>query len=86
MDIQLPADICQRLEACVAGGGYRNEEEVLREALDALEQREQEKLQRWNEGNAIAIEQSRHGLSKLLDDAAVLARLRGRLAAEGITD
>lgn len=86
MDIQLPADICQRLEACIVGGGYASREEVLREALDALEQREQEKRTRWTDGNAIAIEQSRQGLSRPLDDAAVLARLRRRLAAEGITD
>ncbi len=84
MHIQLSADICQRVEACIAGGSYLNEEEVLREALDALEQREQEKRQRWSDGNAIAIEQSRQGLSKPLDDAAVLARLRERLSAEGI--
>jgi Arc/MetJ-type ribon-helix-helix transcriptional regulator len=86
MDIQLPADICQRLEACLAGGGFQNEAEVLREALDALEQREQEKRRRWNDGNAIATEQSQLGLSRPLDDAAVLARLRRRLAAEGIAD
>jgi len=86
MHIQLPADICQRLEACIATGGYQCEEEVLREALDALDQREQEKLRRWNDGNAIAIEQSRQGLSRPLDDAAVLARLRRRLAAEGISN
>jgi Arc/MetJ-type ribon-helix-helix transcriptional regulator len=86
MDLQLPADICQRLEACIAGGGFQNEAEVLREALDALDQREQEKLRRWNEGNAIAIGQSQQGLSRPLDDAAVLARLRRRLAAEGIAD
>jgi Arc/MetJ-type ribon-helix-helix transcriptional regulator len=86
MTYQLPADISERLQACVAGGHYRSEEDVLRDALDALEQREQEKLQRWHEGNAIAMEQSRQGLSKPLDDDAVLARLRARLAAEGIVD
>jgi Arc/MetJ-type ribon-helix-helix transcriptional regulator len=86
MPYQLPADISERVQACVAGGNYRSEDEVLRDALDALEQREQEKLRRWNEGNAIAMEQSRQGLSKPLDDDAVLSRLRARLAAEGITD
>jgi Arc/MetJ-type ribon-helix-helix transcriptional regulator len=83
---QLPPDISERLQACVASGSYRSEEEVLREALDALEQREQDKLRRWHEGNKIATEQSRQGLSKPLDDEAVVARLRQRLAAEGITD
>lgn len=86
MQYQLPPDISDRLQACVAAGGYRSEEEVLRDALDALEQREQEKLRRWHEGNEVAIEQSRQGLSKPLDDEAVLMRLRARLAAAGITD
>lgn len=59
---------------------------MLRSALDALEERDQEKLRRWHEGNRIAIEQSRQGLSKPLDDEQVLQRLRARLAQEGITD
>ena len=86
MHYQFPTDISQRLQAFIAGGSYRSEEEVLREALDALEQRELEKLERWHDGNAIAIEQSRLGFSMPLDDAAVLSRLRERLAAEGIAD
>jgi Arc/MetJ-type ribon-helix-helix transcriptional regulator len=83
---QFPPDISQRLEACIAGGRYQTEDDVLREALDALADRERELLERWHQGNAIASEQSRQGLSRPLDDAAVLARLRTRLAAEGITD
>jgi Arc/MetJ-type ribon-helix-helix transcriptional regulator len=83
---QLPPDISERLQAWVVAGGYRSEEEALREALDALDERDQEKRRRWHDGNALAIEQSRQGLSKPLDDEAVLARLRARLAAEGITD
>jgi Arc/MetJ-type ribon-helix-helix transcriptional regulator len=86
MPLQLPPDINERLQACVASGSYRSEEDVLRDALDALEQRERDKRQRWHEGNAIAIEQSRQGLSKPLDDEAVVTRLRERLAAEGITN
>jgi Arc/MetJ-type ribon-helix-helix transcriptional regulator len=83
---QLPPDISERLQACVAAGGYRSEEEALREALNALDERDQEKRRRWHEGNALAIEQSRQGLSKPLDDEAVLGRLRARLAADGLTD
>lgn len=83
---QFPTDINQRLEACLLTGAYRNEDEVLRAALDALEQHERDKLQRWNECNAIATEQSRQGMSHPLDDEAVLTRLRERLALEGITD
>jgi Arc/MetJ-type ribon-helix-helix transcriptional regulator len=85
MHYQFPADISERLQACIAGGRFQNEDEVLRNALDALEQREHDLLERWHNGNAIAIEQSREGLSKPLDDEAVLSRLRARLAAEGIT-
>jgi len=85
MNFPLPDDICQRLQACVAWGSHESEEDVLRDALDALEQREQHKLARWGEENAISMEQSRQGLSKPLDDDAVIARLNQRLAASGIT-
>jgi Arc/MetJ-type ribon-helix-helix transcriptional regulator len=83
---QFPSDISQRLDACLVSGSYQNQDDVLRDALDALEQREQEKRRRWDEGNQIAMEQSRQGLSQPLDDAAVVDRLRKRLAAEGIVD
>jgi Arc/MetJ-type ribon-helix-helix transcriptional regulator len=86
MSYQLPSDISDRLQACIATGVYRSEDEVLRDALDALEQRHEKKLRLWQDGNAIALEQSRQGLSRPLDDRAVLARLRDRLAAEGITE
>ena len=68
----------------MSSGDYTSEDEVLRDALAALEQLEQDKLTRWNERNQIAIEQSRRGLSKPLDDQKVLGRLRERLAKEGI--
>lgn len=84
MSLQLPADINERIQACVASGSFHSEEDVLRAALNALEDRERDKLRRWNEGNAIALEESRQGLSRPLDDEAVIARLRERLAAEGI--
>lgn len=83
---QFPSDISARLDACLGSGAYQNQDEVMRDALDALEQREQEKLRRWNEGNQIAMEQSRQGLSRPLDDAAVIDRLRKRLVAERIVD
>jgi Arc/MetJ-type ribon-helix-helix transcriptional regulator len=86
MSYQLPPDLDDRVQAYVVTGAFQNEDDVLRTALDALEEREQEKLRRWNEGNRLAIEQSKQGLSKPLDDEAVLARLRERLAREGITD
>ena len=48
--------------------------------LDALHQLEQDKLRRWNDRNAIAIDQSRLGLSKPLDIEALLAGIEQRLA------
>jgi Arc/MetJ-type ribon-helix-helix transcriptional regulator len=86
MHYQLPPDISERLHACIATGSYRSEEEVLRDALDALAEREVDKLRRWHEGNQISIAQSRQGLAQPLDDQAVLARLHARLAAAGITE
>ena len=59
--------------------GLQNEDDVLREALDALHQLDQDKLRRWHEGNELAIEQSRRGLSKPLDLESVLARVEERL-------
>jgi Arc/MetJ-type ribon-helix-helix transcriptional regulator len=86
MGYQLPPDLDYRVQAYLADGGYQNEDEVLRTALDALVEREQEKLRRWDERNRLAIEQSARGLSKPLDDEAVIARLRARLAKEGIAE
>jgi Arc/MetJ-type ribon-helix-helix transcriptional regulator len=86
MNLQLPPDINVRVQAYLGSGAFSSEEDVLRTALDALEERDEEKLRRWHEGNRIAMEQSRLGLSKPLDDEAVLQRLRARLAQEGIVD
>ena len=86
MNYQFPPDIEERLKARMSDGRYQSEDDVLREAMDALDQLEQDKLIRWDEGNRLAIRQSREGLSKPLDDEAVLGRLRERLAKEGIVD
>lgn len=84
MTRQFPADVEQLIKQRMALGIYASEDEVLRDALGALEQREQERLARWDERNRLAIEQSKQGLSKPLDDEKVLARLHERLANEGI--
>jgi Arc/MetJ-type ribon-helix-helix transcriptional regulator len=86
MPYRLPPDVDHRVRAYLAAGGFQNEGDVLRTALDALEERDQEKLRRWHEGNDLAMEQSRQGLSKPLDVEAVLVRVRTRLAKEGIPD
>jgi putative addiction module CopG family antidote len=40
MNDSLPSDIQQRIEAQIANGSFANKEEVLREAMDALERRQ----------------------------------------------
>ncbi len=65
-------------------GQYASEAELLRDAMDALDRLEEDRLLHWRERNRLAIEQSQQGKSKPLNDSAVLARLRERLAAEGI--
>ena len=47
---------------------------------------EWDKLQRWNERNAVSGEQSRQGLSKPLDLAGVLERVERRVADHGTTE
>jgi Arc/MetJ-type ribon-helix-helix transcriptional regulator len=84
MEYQFPSDIRDRLQIRLQNGLYTDEDDVLRDAMDALDQMEQDKLLRWHERNRLAAEQSSQGLSKPLDDEAVLVRLRERLAREGV--
>ncbi len=86
MNYQFPPDIEERLKARLGDGRYQSEDDVLREAMDALDQLEQDKLTRWDERNRMAVQQSQQSLSRPLDDDAVLGRLRERLAKEGIVD
>jgi Arc/MetJ-type ribon-helix-helix transcriptional regulator len=84
MAYEFPTDIRERLKARLEEGVYQSEDDVIRDAMDAFDQLEQDKLTRWNERNRLAIAQSEQGLSKPLDGERVLARLRERLAKEGI--
>ena len=86
MSYQFPPDIEERLKARMSDGRYQSEDDVLREAMNALDQLEQDKLIRWEERNRLSTRQSEQGLSKPLDDEAVLGRLRERLVKEGIVD
>ena len=86
MSYEFPPDLEQRVRARMSDGRYGSEDDLLREAMDAFDQLEQDKIARWDERNRTAQEQSRQSLSKPLDDEAVLARLRERLAREGIVD
>ena len=86
MAYEFPTDIRDRLKARLDDGVYRSEDDVIRHAMDALDQIEQDKLTRWHERNWLATEQSKQGLSKPLDDQKVLCRLRERLVTEGILE
>ena len=79
-----PPDIEERLKAWMSEGRYASEADVLREAMDALDQLEEDKLVRWRNRNRIATEQSQQGKSRPLNDKAVLERLRKRLLEEGV--
>jgi Arc/MetJ-type ribon-helix-helix transcriptional regulator len=86
MSFEIPSDVRDRVTARLNAGVYQNEGDVLRDAMNALDQVEEETLTRWHERNRMAIEQSERGLSKPLDEEAVLDRLRQRLANEGIIE
>lgn len=80
MQYQFPPDLDERVRARMTDGAYQSEDDLLREALDALDDRERQLLQRWHEGNRIAMEQSRQGLSKPLDLDRVMEQVTKRMA------
>lgn len=80
---QFPPDVQQWFDAHLSTGVYQSPDELLRDAMNALDELDQERVRLFQEGNRIAIEQSRLGLSKPLDLGAVLARVEQRVTAEG---
>ena len=80
MSYQFPPDLEQRVKARMSQRGHPSEDDVLREAMNALDELELAKLRLWNERNQIAIEQSRRGLSKPLDLESLLNRVEKRFA------
>jgi Arc/MetJ-type ribon-helix-helix transcriptional regulator len=80
MSYPFPPDLDERIRARMSGGAYQSEDDVLREALNALDEREQETLRRWNERNQTAMEQSRLGVSTPLDLDRILGRVEQRMA------
>lgn len=83
MHYQFPPDIQQRVHARLTNGPYDSEDDVLRDAMNALDSLDREKLRLFEEGNRISAEQSRLGISKPLDLDAVLARVEQRVAGKG---
>jgi Arc/MetJ-type ribon-helix-helix transcriptional regulator len=86
MAYQFPPDVEKLVKDRMALGIYSSEDEILRDALGALEQVELDTIRRWEERRRLATDESNRGLSKPLDEAKVLARLRERLAKEGVLD
>jgi Arc/MetJ-type ribon-helix-helix transcriptional regulator len=80
MAYQFPPDLDERVKAQMLRRGLPSEDDVLREAMDALDQLEQDKLRRWHERNQIAIEQSHLEQSTPLDLESVLIRVEERIA------
>ena len=76
MPYEFPPDIQERLTARLSSDGvYQSEDDVIRDAMDALDQIEEDKLVRWNERNQLATQQSRQGLSKPLNDDQICKKL-----------
>jgi putative addiction module CopG family antidote len=85
MDISIPFDMQQRIDAQIAAGGFVNAEEVMREALDTLERR-QRGLAELREKVAAAEEDVAAGRVGVFDRDELLRELHSRLALRGITD
>jgi len=81
MQYQFPQDLQKWVDAHMSAGGYQSPDDLMRAAMNALDELDRENLRLFQEGNRIAMEQSRLGLSKPLDLAAVLERVEQRVAA-----
>ena len=82
MNHSLPTDIQQRIDAQLASGTFTNQEDVLREALDALERR-QRGLTQLCEMVAVADEDVAAGRVGTFDRDDVKRDVRARLAERG---
>ena len=83
MHYEFPPDLQQRVQARLSDGTYQSEDDLLRDAMNALDDLDREKVRLFQEGNRVALEQSRLGLSKPLDLNAVLQRVEARIVIEG---
>jgi putative addiction module CopG family antidote len=81
----LPIDIQQRIEAQVASGEFASEEEVLREALEALERR-QRGLAQLRDMVAAAEEDVAAGRVGVFDREDIKRDIRERLEKRGIRE
>lgn len=85
MDHALPSDIQQRIAAQLASGTFASEEDVIREALEALERR-QHGLSHLRELVAVAENDVAAGRIGTFDRAATKLAVRDQLAERGKAD
>jgi antitoxin ParD1/3/4 len=85
MNHVFPTDIQQRIEAQLASGSFATEEEVLREAMEALERR-QRGLTQLRTMVAVAEDDVAAGRVGAFDRDNLKATIRDRLAERGIRD
>lgn len=85
MTSPLPADIQHRIDAQLATGAFASEEEVLREAIEALERR-QRSLDHLRAMMAIAEDDVAAGRVGIFDRDEIKGDVRARLAERGVTD
>jgi Arc/MetJ-type ribon-helix-helix transcriptional regulator len=81
----LPADLQRRIDAQLATGAFKSEEDVMREAIETLERR-QRGLEQLRAMIAIAEEDVANGRVGPFDRDAMKRDIRARLLREGITD
>jgi Arc/MetJ-type ribon-helix-helix transcriptional regulator len=58
MQYQFPPDLQQWVDARLSAGVYQSPDDLLREAMQALDELDREKLLLFQEGNRVAMEQS----------------------------
>ena len=83
MTYPLPADIVLRIQEQLKTGGFNSEEEVLREAIDALERRQQG-LSHLRQLLSAADADAAAGRIGPFDREAIKQDVRARLAERGI--
>ena len=78
MDYLLPADLSEQIKLHLATENYETENDVIRQALDALKLRDE--LAGFRESIAQSRQQAARGEAEPLDVDAAMGRLRGRLS------
>ncbi len=84
MNHQIPPDVQERIAARIAKGNFSSEEDVLRQAMDALDRMEEEAVLQWNAKTQQAIAHSESGNFLPLNKEEAMQRVRDRLAQDEI--